>query len=390
MPRTDGPMPPADIMAAAKSLAEGAPESVGFAVVRHCAGHAYDVWVGEQWALKRRKAEMAAEDPRWRRSPVEVMEWYQEKQSGMGQHLPATVLVGDVLVQERADPDPHQFYANEPLVQSLAQQLGIGNICSPNVGWRDGVPVFLDVEYRGPDLTVILLLKMPRGRTWQGEHQFWAEWGPTYLSRMVRNIRKWLPADTRIVVMTDRPDVVPAGCDIFLLPEDHPGWWSKLFSFRRDVACGRCLYLDLDNVVAGPLTELLNLQPSPMIMMDDRHRPGMPNASTMLFFAECVRYLWDEYAKDPEGWRARFPETAWPNASDQAYVTSQLLAREGRYMPYFQDLLGEGYIVNSRTELEAGAPWEKAQLCFGCWTPKNHEQHSAFAQPFYDLHWSDR
>ena len=233
--------------------------------------------------------------------------------------------------------------------------------------------------------TVILLLKLrTKGRQLQGEAPFWQQHGPTYLERMVRNVRRHLPADTHIVCMTDTPSAVPLGVEIAPLIGDHPGWWQKLQMFSERVSHGRCLYLDLDNVIAGPIHELLALRPDPLIMMDDRWVPGLPNASTMLFEAERLRYVWERYAADPIAAQQRFTEQHWPHASDQGFITATVLEREGRYMPYFQDLLPDGYALNARVELEAGRDWSHTRLVFGCYVPKPHDSSHAF----YVKHWA--
>jgi hypothetical protein len=233
-------------------------------------------------------------------------------------------------------------------------------------------------------VTVILLLKLrTRNRQLQGEMPFWLKMGPEYLARMVRNVRRHLPPETHIVCMTDSPAHVPNGVEAVALAGDQPGWWSKMFMFHPNVSSGRCLYLDLDNVIAAPIPELLALHPDPLIMMDDRWVPGMPNASTMLFDAERCRLLWDRFATDPADAQERFSERAWPHASDQAFVTATYVAQFGSYPPYFQDLLGDGYCLNSRVELESGAPWKDARLVFGCYQPKPHES----SHPFYAQNW---
>jgi hypothetical protein len=380
---------PPNVRAAAERLAVNPAADLSdlFPVRAMRSGQRRRVWLGDGWVLKLDHEGMAAELPRWRRTPQQELDEINHVRTTKHRFaVPHTELVaGTVLVQERCDPNDRFWESNQRLIRQLTHLLGLKNLHNHNVGWRGRQPVFLDFDYTGPDLTVVLLWKrQTKRREAQGEAPFWAEWGPTYLQRMVRNVRRHLPADTRIVVMTDTPADVPAGCDVSELTEDHPGWWSKLWQFRRDVTCGRCLYLDLDNVVAGPLTRLLALQPDPMIVPDDRQMPGLPNGGAMLYFAERVRHLWDDYAADPAGWQRRFHESRWPHASDQAYIASRLLEREGRYMPFFQDLLGDGYVLNSRVELEDGAPWDKCELAVGCWIPKPHQS----SHPFYLKHWA--
>lgn len=379
-------MIPSAVLNAATGLEQtGTPQGFPVASVKH--GHRRTVYIGQHHVLKLDNGVMDDELPQWRRSPAdEAAEIQRLRGTRYQAMLPETMLVGQrVLVQERFDPNLKQFRRRQPFVEHAARELGIHNVHSDNVGWRGNTPVFLDLDYIGPDLTVILLLKTPKARELQGEASFWLGMGPVYLGRMVRNVRRFLPADTRVVVMTDRPDVVPEGCDTYPLTEDHPGWWSKMLMYRRDVSCGRCLYLDLDNLVCGPMPELLRLTPDPMIVPDDRQMPGMPAGGAQLFFAERVRYLWDVYAADPMKWQQLYHESRWPHASDQAFIAAQLLEREGRYMPFFQDLLGDGYVLNSRVELEAGAPWQKCRLVVGCYEPKPHQS----THPLYHTHWHD-
>jgi hypothetical protein len=72
---------------------------------------------------------------------------------------------------------------------------------------------------------------------------------------------------------------------------DAPGFWAKLNMFRH--GDGKTLYCDLDNVINGPIDELCALEPDPLIMLDDRRVPGLPNGSVILFDAERCRFIWD-------------------------------------------------------------------------------------------------
>jgi hypothetical protein len=373
-------LPPPNVLALAAALGRGEP--VDLPSER---GQARTVWLTPGWVLKVPHPWMASEYGPNRRSPAQEAAWFAER--GESPHVPATVMVGDVQVQERLAIDPPRAWRERDRLRVLAADLQAptGDPHPGNIGWReDGTPVFLDVEYLGPPLTVVCLLKLAttQGRAKQGEAPFWHQHGATYLRAMVRNCRQHLPASTRVVAMTDRPDLVPAGCEAVALEGDQPGWWAKLNAFRRDVACGLTMFLDLDNVIAGPLTELLALTPDPIIMLDDRGVPGLPNSSTMLYHAERLRFVWDRFAAEPERWYREFDERVWPICSDQAYIT-HVVRGAGHTIPFFQDLLPPGYVVQSRYELEAGAPWQRAQLVFGCWTPKPHESR----HDFYRLHW---
>lgn len=242
-------------------------------------------------------------------------------------------------------------------------------------------------------LTVITLLKLkpsPNGEK-HGERAFWREFGTRYLETWLGNVERYVPHPHRAVVMTDSPygiciDTAAVRMrDVNLVTLDNvvnaPGFWAKLNMFRPEVSSGKCLYLDLDNVVNGPLDELCALEPDPLIMLDDRRVPGLPNGSAILFDAEACREIWQRYASEPREtertWVARGED--YTRAYDQAYIASWLNSF-GRHVPLFQDLLPDGYILNARSELPNAPDWKAARLIFGCGTTKPHTStHPAFA-----------
>jgi hypothetical protein len=162
----------------------------------------------------------------------------------------------------------------------------------------------------------------------------------------------------------------------------------KLGYFKPGLLSGKTLHLDLDNVVCGNLDALLALEPDPLIMTHDVVYPGLPNAGTLLFYPERLDYLWKEYVKNPRNVQLAYSQ--WPKASDQAYMAKRVEEQTGQKPPFFQSLLPNGYILNSKVELEAGRyPYDKTSLVNGCWIPKPHEPHNDYAQKFYDQHWRE-
>jgi hypothetical protein len=230
-------------------------------------------------------------------------------------------------------------------------------------------------------LTVIAMYKEPRA-AWgaQGERSFWA-WkaeGERYVTRLLRAVERYLPTPSPVVFLTNH-----ATYGATRLAIDSPGWWAKLEMFRREVSNGKCLYLDLDNVIGDSLADLVALEPDPIIMCDDRDVPRLANGSMMLFDAERLRFLWEEYAADPIAIREEFSERRWPKASDQAFIADRV-QRAGFSIPYFQDLLPSGYVLMAR-ELEAGADWSAAHIVCGQGIPKPHESR----HPYFAQHWRD-
>lgn len=224
-------------------------------------------------------------------------------------------------------------------------------------------------------LTVATLLKRHNLTGGEGDRSFWRDRGAEYLQKLHRGVRQYLPADTRMVCLCDSLDGIPEDVAAIAIqrPQD-PAWWVKTQMFGADLS-GTVLYLDLDNVLSGPLDELLALKPDPLIMTDDRHFPGLPNGSTMLFNADRMRHVWDTYLDAPEQIQQTYSK--WPHAADQGYLAAIFPG-----VPLFQQLLPDGYMLNSLTEL--GDDWSDARLVFGCSVPKPHQS----THPFYAEHWA--
>lgn len=241
-------------------------------------------------------------------------------------------------------------------------------------------------------LTVITLLKVkpsPNGHL-HGERAFWREWGERYLEKWLESVAYFVPYPHRVVVMTDDQrlptwpfDVNFAALDAAV---DAPGFWAKLNMFRPEVSSGKCLYLDLDNVINGDLSELCALTPDPLIMLDDRRVSGLPNGSAILFDAERCCLLWEDYAAAPrtfENWYVANGDD-YSLAYDQAYIAGHVHADAMRLgvgaLRFFQDLLPPSYILNARSELPNAPDWRTARLIFGCGTTKPHTStHPGFA-----------
>lgn len=228
-------------------------------------------------------------------------------------------------------------------------------------------------------LTVLALYKRPQaGNEEQGERAFWAELGAEYLTKFVAAFHRWLPKHAQLVLLSDTTYALGHRGKCCRLIMNAPGWWSKVEMFRPSVSQGRCLYLDLDNVLAGPLDELLALNPDPLIMADDKAYPGLPNGSVMYFDADRLRFLWNEYAAHRHEIEAEFSETQWPHASDQAYVADRV-RKAGHDIPLLQDLLPPNYLLMAK-ELEAGATWGDTRMVCGQGVPKPHQS----GHPFYE------
>jgi hypothetical protein len=216
-------------------------------------------------------------------------------------------------------------------------------------------------------LTVLTLLKVgksPNGHL-HGERDFWREMGDVYLAAWLENVRKYVPEPKRVIVMTDEPmrvaDTHRVGTVALDREVNAPGFWAKLEMFRRGV--GKTLYMDLDNVITGPLDALCDLTPDPLIMLDDRRVPRLPNGSTILFDAERCRDIWRRYVLYKDHHERRFVARGddYSMAYDQAFIAANFVGGP----PLFQDLLPKDYCLNAVAELPHAEDWRDSRLIFG-------------------------
>jgi len=90
-------------------------------------------------------------------------------------------------------------------------------------------------------------------------------YGPDYVNVLYRAVRAHLQGDFRFVCLTDDSDGFIDEIETFPIPDMgltefdwKKGGWPKLSVFKKDLydLKGRCLFLDLDSVICGPLEPL--------------------------------------------------------------------------------------------------------------------------------------
>lgn len=95
-----------------------------------------------------------------------------------------------------------------------------------------------------------------------------------------RDVRRFFPDLKRFVCLTDT-QIGDEGVTDIPLKTSWPGWWSKVELFGPETfrAGERVLYLDLDTVVAGDLTEIA-ARPEPFLVLADFYRQPPRQAET--------------------------------------------------------------------------------------------------------------
>lgn len=118
------------------------------------------------------------------------------------------------------------------------------------------------------------------------------EYRPEHVRALVAQIERHLPG-VGVVCLSD----VDVPCERVPLKYGWRSWWSKLELFRPDVA-GDLLYIDLDTVIVGDLSELASLGRT--TLLSDFYYPERP-ASGLMYLAESDRAkVWAAWIADPK------------------------------------------------------------------------------------------
>lgn len=116
------------------------------------------------------------------------------------------------------------------------------------------------------------------------------KWGTLYSAAYVnvlyRAVRAHLSGDFRFICLTNEPEGLDPAIDHFPIPDMglsefnwYKGGWAKLSVFKEtlyDIE-GRCLFLDLDSVITGPLDDLFD-SPGDIAVIDTSENWWMPDA----------------------------------------------------------------------------------------------------------------
>jgi hypothetical protein len=170
------------------------------------------------------------------------------------------------------------------------------------------------------------------------------KWGTKYpayyVNRLYRGVERFMGRPFRFVCFTERPEGIVPGVEVQPLPvepfedaivramnaEGRRGAWRKISLFRPGLAGieGPVLGFDVDVVVTGPLGDLVDHAPGKVCMRREwrYERVGRQggHGSVFRFDPALHGYLYDEFARDPEGSVAR------NRGSEQHYTSMTALA----------------------------------------------------------------
>lgn len=160
---------------------------------------------------------------------------------------------------------------------------------------------------------------------------------------------QWLAQQVPGLVCLTDTDV--PGVKTLPLYYSWPGWWSKMELFRPDIR-GDLLYLDLDTVVMGDLSEFDVGRTTVLADFTQAGRIG----SGFMYLVEMDRPpVWAAWVQDPERhMRECVTQERW---GDQGFLQGVLVAQR------WQDVL-PGRVVSYKTHCHNGPPRGAKVVCF--------------------------
>lgn len=156
------------------------------------------------------------------------------------------------------------------------------------------------------------------------KHEKGSPYNKDYVLRLAHSVRRNLPMSHRVICLTDdiRETVYDENNCIQWEPLLHnwPRWWSKVEMWRPDLErYGRFLYIDLDMVVTGDLTDIASYDGDAAVTYDFGY--DVPSQTLMNYAPGACREIWDTFNKNPDKWMQGGDEMKAPFWGDQILTT---------------------------------------------------------------------
>lgn len=182
-------------------------------------------------------------------------------------------------------------------------------------------------------------------------------YGPSDVEKLKNQVARHLSLPHRFVCLSD----VEVPCERIAMQHDWQGWWSKIELFRPGVIDGPTVYLDLDNVVLGDISNIFDCGHE-FAMMQNLNRPTYASSAVMFFYHKAPVEIYERFVVMPQHW-VKYHEIHrdGPYLGDQAFIWSSL----DRNVPF---LGTKEYGIRSyrKDVLLKGKPPEGTKIvCFG-------------------------
>lgn len=204
------------------------------------------------------------------------------------------------------------------------------------------------------------------------------EYRPQQVTWLEQQIEKHYPHSHEFICLTDVPGI--EGVKTIPLKHNWPGWWSKMELFRPDLDYVQAFYLDLDTVITGDLTPLVehdhqftilkNLSRQANIRF--KNNTGLGSA-VMAWRKGYTDNLYTQFLEDPQQDMATY--TTNRKWGDQGFIEDHQ-----PHYDYFQELW-PGSVVSYKFGLRGQDPGPEAKIVCFHGAPKPWETRHPWVPP---------
>jgi hypothetical protein len=179
------------------------------------------------------------------------------------------------------------------------------------------------------------------------------EYKRDYVEAIFDQCKKFAPLSEFICISDD--EKVPG---YLKMEHDWPRWWPKIEIFKIK---GPVLYLDLDTLIVSDIQNILNdcITYDFIAIRDFYKNPKMQRTlgSGIMFWSGDMRYLYDEFVKDPQGHMNNCNSERW--WGDQGFIEKNIKNE----VAYWQDAF-PNKIVSWKVHCKNGIPTDAAIIAF--------------------------
>jgi len=174
-----------------------------------------------------------------------------------------------------------------------------------------------------------------------------------YVDLLYKQCQKYAP-NIEFVCISDDPSVP----GYIKMEHEWPRWWPKMEIFKIP---GPVLYLDLDTIIVANLEELLTKASQyEFIGIRDFYKSQKMQrtlGSGVMSWTGDMKYLYDEFLKDPEKHMAECTTSRW--WGDQGFIEKTIRHN----VSYWQDVV-PNKLVSWKVHCKSGVPRHAAIIAF--------------------------
>lgn len=175
----------------------------------------------------------------------------------------------------------------------------------------------------------------------------------------------------RFVCLTDIPKHMPRGVEGIKLPDNWPGWWSKICLFKEGLFDGPVFYLDLDTMIIKSIDFIADGIKGFTVLKNFWPQNTGQIGSGLMSWDEDLSIIYNEFKKSPlqvmDAYKVR---KKW---GDQGFIFDTVPNRFDLWQEKYP-----GKIVSWKLHCQAGVPEEAAIVCF-------HGQPRPWNSPLWPL-----